>query len=727
MLWLHSTRAFLQERSVNSSSTSRKHDVGYISKHTRDRSQHTGRDNRAALNPMLCPPSVRRRHRPLPSTSLELAALLQQTEESIAQHYNLTLCEVRQLLRRAGERHSPLCVRRARTESAAKLSPRSSLHVRSDEPMGYVTRSMHACATAEQRTVCDADQQSPARRTTLLTQSMDWVGVEPSGITVSSSNIRSSSRVCREVQPNERARSQGVRSVYRLLHEMGSAQCMDDMLSNSSATLASSHGVAHGIAAPSSTSACFGTGLLTLDRALLGGLRVGLVTELTGAVGCGKTTLALSWVIHGILQSCPSGRSYSSFACAHDKVLFEKEDAKEAKSEVVAPCATRASDENYTNSNYRHVHGCPVMTQQNDCCSYTSVAGASVMWLYTSASPPDSALIACMCAAHYPHTGAAAAAAAAHVEARLWCAPVHDVDSFLRVTYDMIGDFLLATAHTRPPQRASHAEEHDASATMSTQRLPEHEMEEKEKAEGCSSGGRIAYSSCCSDTAAPVRLLVVDSLATLIRRSSSGLPGDTIERQQKIIALLLALKRVAEVHRVAVLVLTEDGDTDGETELHEPAKRGRHGAPAVRRDEEEGVGEGEGEGASSVAGWLGRSAYHAVNVRLRLRECMVWGTGSCHGVTHRLSVVKSSVCGPRSVWLRCTNMTVCDMTQACEQQPREEKEEDVRRSAMRPCSTNVRAAVSEQERHADFLLSCDHIGDCIGTLDHLVMPTMWYH
>lgn len=50
------------------------------------------------------------------------------------------------------------------------------------------------------------------------------------------------------------------------------------------------------------------TGLRTLDSALLGGLRRGWVTELTGLPGSGKTTLAAAWSRHAIQHAAHSGQ-----------------------------------------------------------------------------------------------------------------------------------------------------------------------------------------------------------------------------------------------------------------------------------------------------------------------------------------------------------------------------------------------------------------------------------
>ncbi|KAG5484716.1 hypothetical protein LSCM1_06534 [Leishmania martiniquensis] len=65
------------------------------------------------------------------------------------------------------------------------------------------------------------------------------------------------------------------------------------------------------LAAPSSTHTSVPTGLRSLDAGLLGGLRRGWVTELTGLPGTGKTTLAAAWCRSCLRHAVSSGVAHS--------------------------------------------------------------------------------------------------------------------------------------------------------------------------------------------------------------------------------------------------------------------------------------------------------------------------------------------------------------------------------------------------------------------------------
>ncbi|KEG09287.1 DNA repair protein [Trypanosoma grayi] len=105
-----------------------------------------------------------------------------------------------------------------------------------------------------------------------------------------------------------------------------------------------------------------------------------------------------------------------------------------------------------------------------------------------------------------------------------------------------------------------------------------------------------------------VRLVVLDSFSTLVRRSFPGVEEEVAERHEAVAELLGILKEIAQEYCVAVVVTTLSGSE------------------------------------------LGHSFLHAVNTRLRLTQCVLERKGVVEAkegtvrvVTHMVELVKSSV------------------------------------------------------------------------------------
>ncbi|KAK7200697.1 AAA domain/Rad51 [Novymonas esmeraldas] len=122
------------------------------------------------------------------------------------------------------------------------------------------------------------------------------------------------------------------------------------------------------------------------------------------------------------------------------------------------------------------------------------------------------------------------------------------------------------------------------------------------------------------------RLVVLDSITELVRRSFSCNDNDALQRHDALAAALLSLKRLAAEHHVAVVVITQQLPQHS-SPLALPRRGGTvssgHGADVEGREEDADECDSSarlaGSGAETDAGQLGRLFFHSVNVRLQLR------------------------------------------------------------------------------------------------------------
>lgn len=168
--------------------------------------------------------------------------------------------------------------------------------------------------------------------------------------------------------------------------------------------------------------------------------------------------------------------------------------------------------------------------------------------------------------------------------------------------------------------------------------------------------GVSSFSASSSEVGTPIRLVVIDNFSELVRRSHSGLDEDALARQEAVAALLNQLKLMAEREKLTVLLLSESAvvqsGEDGEGGGRGGGGRGRtssgeHSAQLRRSDEAESTATRDRPSLQFQPGEFGRVMYHAVNVRLRLSDCVL-RDGS---LRRRLALLKSPLSAPFSLFL----------------------------------------------------------------------------